>query len=119
MAGAGGRTMCRDLATGAVETTFDWRGGMQRTRLTASGTEMGERNVARYRIVEGDPLSAEATMEVEVDIARGDWRPRIRVDSRMSCDADRFIVTTALDAYDGATRIFARSYTHEIPRDGG
>jgi hypothetical protein len=119
MAGAGGRTMSRDLTTGAVETAFDWRGGWHRTRLTESGLERGERNVARYRIVEGDPLSAEATSEVEVDILRGDWRPRIRVDTRMSCDAERFIVTTALDAYDGEVRVFARQYTHEVPRDGG
>jgi hypothetical protein len=119
LAGAGGRAMSRDLTTGAVVTTFDWRGGTHRARLTETGLAKGERNVARYAIVEGDPLSAEATMEVEVDLERGDWRPRIRVDARMTCDAERFLVTTTLDAYDGLTRVFARQYTHEIPRDGG
>ena len=37
----------------------------------------------------------------------------------MTCDRERFLVTTELDAYEGATRCFARRWTHEIARDGG
>ena len=37
----------------------------------------------------------------------------------MTCDRDRFLVTTELDAYEGAVRRFARRWAHAIPRDGG
>jgi hypothetical protein len=68
---------------------------------------------------EGDPLSAEVECDVEVELARGDWNTRVTVESRMTCDAERFLVTTALDAYAGAARVHARRCTHEIPREGG
>ena len=56
-AGRLGRTLTHDLATGATELAFDWID--HRTRHKASGTVLGERNRARYRLTEGDPLSAE------------------------------------------------------------
>ena len=115
--GPTGRSVTRDLATGAAEATFDWIDS--RSLLRDSATELGERNVVRYRLVEGDPLSAEAACEVGVELARGEWRTRVEVRSRMTCDRDRFLVTTELDAYEGASRSFARSWTHEIARDGG
>jgi uncharacterized protein len=57
--------------------------------------------------------------EVGVELARGDWRTRVDVRSEMTCDREHFLVTTALDAYEGAVRAFARRWTHRIPRDGG
>ena len=92
-----------------------------RSLLSGSATELAERNVVHFRLVEGDPLSAEASCEVGVDLARGDWRTRVEVRSRMTCDRERFLVTTELDAYEGAAehRVAARRWTHEIARDGG
>jgi uncharacterized protein len=115
-AGPVGRSLRRDLGTGAVETVFDWIDA--RSRLEASGLELGERNVARYRIVEGDPLSASAACDVEVGLARGDWRLRVDVRSTMTCDAERYLVTTELDAYEGERRTFGRRWEHAIARDG-
>ena len=115
--GPTGRTVARDLAAGAAEATFEWIDS--RSLLTGSATELGERNVVRYRLVEGDPLSAEVSCEVGVELARGDWRTRVEVRSAMSCDSARFLVTTELDAYEGAARNLARRWTHAIPRDGG
>ncbi len=115
--GPAGRTVTRDLASGAAEATFDWIDS--RSRLTKSATELAERNRVRYRLAEGDPLSAEASCEVGVELARGDWRTRVEVRSAMTCDRARFLVTTELDAYEGAARSFARRWTHEIPREGG
>jgi uncharacterized protein len=115
--GPTGRGVTRDLASGAAQATFDWIDS--RSLLRDSATELGERNVVRYRLVEGDPLSAEAACAVGVELARGEWRTRVEVRSRMTCDRDRFLVTTELDAYEGASRSFARSWTHEIARDGG
>ena len=112
VAGRTGRTVERDFATGAAEATFAWIDG--RSLLTDSATELAERNVVRYRLVEGDPLSAEASCEVAVELARGEWRTGVQVRSTMTCDRERFLVTTELDAYEGATRCFARRWTHEI-----
>lgn len=115
--GPTGRFVTRDLAVGAAETRFDWVDS--RSRLGASATELGERNVVRFRLVEGDPLSAAVACEVDVDLARGEWRTRVEVRSTMACDREHFHVTTELTAYEGAERSFARRWTHEIARDGG
>ncbi len=117
VAGRTGRTVERDFAAGAAEARFAWIDG--RSLLTDSATELAERNVVRYRLVEGDPLSAEASCEVAVELARGEWRTGVQVRSTMTCERERFLVTTELDAYEGATRCFARRWTHEIARDGG
>ncbi len=112
----GGRRVRRDLATGEVEVEFDWHGS--RTRIAATGTEMGEENVTTYRIVEGDPLSASVDCRVLVTLDRPGWRTRVEATSRMTCDRETFAVTTTLDAYEDATRVCARVWTHRFPRDG-
>ena len=111
-----GRRVRRDLSNGAIEVEFDWHGS--RTRIIATDTEMGEENVATYRIVEGDPLSATVICNVEVSLARPGWNTRTVATSTMTCDAERFTVTTTIDAFHDNVRIHARSYTHEFPRDG-
>jgi hypothetical protein len=35
----------------------------------------------------------------------------------MTCTASTFLVTSELEVYDGASRVFARTWTHEFPRD--
>ena len=67
----GGRRVRRDLSSGEIEVGFDWHGS--RTRILATDTEMGEENVTRYRIIEGEPLSATVICEVEVSLARPGW----------------------------------------------
>jgi uncharacterized protein len=115
--GPTGRRVVRDLAAGGADVEFRWIDS--RSVLKDSGIELGERNVVRYRLAERDPLSAAVCCEVGVELARGDWRTRVDVRSEMTCDREHFLVTTALDAYEGAVRAFARRWTHRIPRDGG
>jgi hypothetical protein len=112
----GGRRVRRDLHNGEIEVEFDWHGS--RTRIVATDTEMGEENVTTYRIIEGEPLSASVTCHVEVSLARPGWNTRTRATSTMTCDAERFIVTTTLDAFEDGVRVHARTYTHQFPRDG-
>jgi putative CocE/NonD family hydrolase len=111
-----GRCVRRDLATGEVEVEFDWR--PSRTRIVATGTELGEENVTRYRIVEGDPLSATVICDVELSLARPGWNTRIGATSTMSCDAEWFLVTSTLEAFEGTVRVHARTWTHRFARDG-
>jgi uncharacterized protein len=116
--GVKGRHMQCDLASGLVEVEFDWTGD-SKTLIAESGLELGERNVTRYRIVEGDPLSAQVQCEVEVTIRRGDFDVRAEVRSSMSCDRESFTVSTDLRAYEGEQEVFTRNDSHTIPRDGG
>ena len=111
------RRIWRDLHNGELEVEFDWHGS--RDRILATDTEMGEQNVTRYRIVEGDPLSATVVCEVEVTLARPGWgQTRTRARSTMTCDAEQFTVTSAIDAFHDGVRIHARRYTLQFPRDG-
>jgi putative CocE/NonD family hydrolase len=112
----GGRRLRRDLSNGETEIEFDWR--PSGARIIDTDTEMVEDNITTYRIVEGDPLSATVSTEVVVSLDRPGWSTSVRATGTMSADVRRFIVTTALEAFEGNARVFARAYNYEFPRDG-
>ena len=66
------RRHSHDPATGAHEVEFEWDVGGHR-RLVEAGTEMHDTNVTTYRIVDGDPLSAEVHVRCSSALGRGDW----------------------------------------------
>jgi uncharacterized protein len=107
----------RDVAARSVDVEFPWIDHVH--TLPESGTELSERNVVHYRLREGDPLSASVEAEVEVGLARGDWRTRVVARGEMTSTRESFLLTTQLDAYEDGVRLFARTWTHEIARDGG
>ena len=109
--------MHRSIADRAIDVEFPWIDHVH--TLPESGTELAERNVVHYRLHEGDPLSASVEAEVEVGLARGDWRTRVVARGEMTGTREAFLVTTSLDAYEDGVRAFARTWTHTIPRDGG
>lgn len=111
-----GRRVRRDLDTGELEIEFDWHGS--RERIVATDTEMGEENVTRYRIVDGDPLSATVDCAVSTSLDRPGWRTQLRARSTITCDRDRFLVTSSLDAFDDGVRIHTATHVHSFPRDG-
>jgi putative CocE/NonD family hydrolase len=110
-----------DVATGCHEidlsmgTVMDERGGYR--RLVESGLEFEELNTNCITIVEGDPLSARVECDWTCKLGRAGWQTRIETHSVMTSDHDLFHVTNALDGYRGDTRIFAKTWTHTIPRD--
>jgi putative CocE/NonD family hydrolase len=115
-AGPEGRVLKRNLATGLVEQIFDWNlGGTQRVVPIDLVSEDTSHTV--YSIVEGDPLSAAVRFHATSGMARGDWRTRAEVTSTMTGDAESFHVTTVLEAYEGGTRVFARTWAFRFPRD--
>jgi hypothetical protein len=114
--GSGGfRRIERDLASGRTELIFDWDCG-GRTRYP-NGIEYEDTSVATYSIVEGDPLSARVRVENTCGHGRGDWQVSIRAVGTMTCTATTFLVTSELEVTEGATPVFARTWTHEFPRD--
>ena len=44
---------------------------------------------------------------------------RIRATGVMTATATHFIVSSNLEVYEGETRVAARAWTHEFPRDHG
>lgn len=114
--GKGSRVVRREVASGLVEQLFEWDlGGARRFVPIDLVSEDTSRTV--YSIVEDDPLSASVRFRAVTGMARGDWRVRAEVESSMTADADAFHVTSALDAYEGDERVFARTWTHAFPRD--
>jgi uncharacterized protein len=81
------------------------------------GLVLDESRLDVLSIVDGDPLSAEVRCERSSEVHRGDWRIRVETVSTMSSDATTFRVTNALDAYEGETRVAARRWQRDIPRD--
>ena len=51
-------------------------------------------------------------------LARGDWHTRVETDGHMTATATDFLVTHALDAYEGDDRVCARTCSLTFPRDG-
>jgi putative CocE/NonD family hydrolase len=114
--GSGGyRRIVRDLASGRTELVFDWDCG-GRTRF-ANGLEYEDTSVATYSIVDDDPLSAHVRVSNSAWQARGDWQVSITAVGTMTCTATTFLVTSELEVFEGTERIFARTWTHEFPRD--
>jgi hypothetical protein len=109
------RVIRRDIVQGLYQIIDHGERGGQ--RLIASGVEYERSNSDTFTIVEGDPLSASVQCDLTIKISRGDWRTRVETSSLMSADAENFRVTNVLNAYEGNTRVFNKSWTFTVPRD--
>jgi hypothetical protein len=74
-------------------------------------------SVEIFTIRDGDPLSAANRVQKTLAYKRGDWQVRVETDSHMTADASHFLVTNHLDAYEGNTRVFTKSWIFHVPRD--
>ncbi|GHJ40923.1 peptidase S15 [Streptomyces sp. TS71-3] len=88
---------------------------------SADGLRHSTRDLNRFRLVEGDPLSASVECEREERVARGEWAVRILTNSRMTAGERDFLVVNRLIAYEGSgaaeREVFDRTWTRSIPRD--
>ena len=114
----GSRTVTRDFATGRTELVFDWAAG-GRYRLVAAGLQTGYWTTTTYSIVTGDPLSAEVRCEAATELGRDGWLARAEIRSVMTCDAERFMVHTELEAFENGDRVRRREWDFETPRELG
>ena len=109
------RILRRDIASGetVIEAIKD-RGliALHDIGLTYSG-----RGSERYTIKDGDPLSARAENRYAISFERGDWSLRTESETIVSATGDDFLVTAALDAFEGDTRVFTRTWSAKVPRD--
>ena len=111
-----GRELTLDFATGqAVLRVRTEHNGAY--RLVDADLEVAETAIDTYGIVEGDPLSASVRCEWSIALARDGWRTRVETTSVMTSDADSFLLTDTLAAYEGERRIYTKSWSIAVPRD--
>jgi predicted acyl esterase len=110
------RRHSHDPETGAHEIAFEWDVGGRR-RLVEARTEMDDSNLTSYRIVDGDPLSAEVEVRCSSTLARDEWNTRVDTHSTMSSTAHEFLVTQRLEAFEGERPIYSRTWERAFPRD--
>ena len=113
--GKNARTIHRDVGTGETIVTCINDDGLYRIERT--GVELDFSGVERYRLTADDPLSATSELDWTCSFAKGDWYVRCVTHTRVSGDANNFHLTVNLDAYEGDTRVFCRSWNQAIPRD--
>lgn len=109
------RTIQFDVITGRLQMTDRFDEG--RRQISGSGLVYDGLVVNTYSIVEGEPLSASVKCERRFEISRDDWVTRVETSSVMTSDINHFHLTNVLDAYEGETRVFTKSWTSLIPRE--
>jgi hypothetical protein len=114
----GSRTVTRDFATGRTELRFDWAAG-GRYRLVDAGLQTGYWTETVYSILPDDSLSAEVRCFAATELGREDWLARAEIRSVMTCDAERFMVRTELQAFENGELVRRREWDFETPRELG
>jgi hypothetical protein len=109
------RALKQDLVSGHFELTQHNDDG--HLRFADSGLEHDAIHTTTYTIVEGDPLSASVRCTWKISIGCAAWRTTIKTNSHMTADATNFYVSNVLDAYEGQTRIFTKTWYFKVARD--
>lgn len=73
--------------------------------------------VNKFSILEGKPTSASVECTRQIELSRNDWVARVETTSVMTSDQEYFHLTNVLDAYEGQTRVFTKSWTRKIRRE--
>jgi hypothetical protein len=81
------------------------------------GVEQHEPDI--FTICEDEPLSAARGASGGTAWRPGGWRTRLESVSEMHADAATFRVWTSLRAFGNEECLFSRTWTFDIPRDGG
>jgi uncharacterized protein len=116
------RTIERDLATReTVYTVFDEGaefGGSKRVHIPAIDLEISAEILRRYRIREGDPLSAHGEVRHRTEFHRDGWTVRVETEIHQRAAMDHFHFEGFLRAYEGGELVFETWWDEEVPRVG-
>lgn len=105
----------RDLGTG--ESTFELDRDEGRYRIEEIDLEVSTHAYERYSVHDEDVDSARAEAHWEIALKRDDWEARTITRTLMSSSPTHFHLQATLDAYEGAKRVYCRSWDETIPRD--
>lgn len=108
-------TLSQDLRTGRSKLLVE---GGSYFKLLSDGLEYEPFERDTFGITEGDPLSASVRCERKIGISRGAWNTRVETRSEMTSDETFFLITDTLEGFEDDKRIFSKTWTHKIPRDG-
>jgi hypothetical protein len=115
-AGGRSRIIAEDATTGEVTVT------VQRERtgyeIPETGLAFSAHSTERYRLTEGDPLSACNEVGSEWSIGRGAWRTRTKTWMRLSSTGSNFMIEAGIDAFEGDHPVAERRWTRTVPRRG-
>lgn len=105
----------RDL--GNDKTTLEVINDAGTYRLDDIDLELSHRVTERYSYSYGNYDSLSGWTEWQRSFSRGDWQVHTVTRTLMTADAENFRLRATLDAYEGDSRVFAKSWDEEIPRD--
>ena len=109
------RRVTRDLLSGESLVEFPrWTYAME---MPAIGQTHRGTGYARYRITEGDPLSARCETGYTVRIERWDTTILHESEGSLTCDATHFIVSMCLRISENGVPVFSRDWNERIARD--
>ena len=88
-----------------------------RMRFLDNGLETEHCSTETFKVREDDPLSISQHFQSRFEFQRADWRVHVEMESLMTADATHFHLSNHVDAYEGDTRVFTKSWTRAVPRD--
>ena len=114
------RTLETDLVTNEVVyqhfSDAGELGGASLARLEEIDLDLGYTMNRRFRIIENDPLSAQAEFDQATLLRRGAWSVRIDCRTRLSATAEAFQFSCDLVVHEGDETLSRRTWTQAIPR---
>jgi hypothetical protein len=93
-------------------------GGPALTRMEDTRIEHGHSVVEEFSIVQSDPLSAKAEVLHDTIFRRDSWSTRVRTRTRMVSDSSDFHLEAELEGFERDRRIYHRTWSVSVPRDG-
>jgi putative CocE/NonD family hydrolase len=110
------RRISTDVGSG--EQLIEVRRNDGRSVIEEIGVETALDKTITYRIHPDDPASAHSSVDHDLQHRGKDgWDTRIVTHCAISCTETEFVVAADLEAYDGRTRVFSRSWTRRVKRD--
>ena len=108
------RHVDRDEKTGIV--TLSIIDDFGEVRDLAHGLANGSIARETWTIHPDDPLSASGKTHWTQTLSRNGWSVRTETFAEMRSDAQNFIVSARIEAYEGETLVFERDFEEKIPR---
>ncbi|MES0089785.1 CocE/NonD family hydrolase [Mesorhizobium sp. M0030] len=109
------RHVDRDEKTGIV--TLSITDDFGEVRDLAHGLANGSIARESWTIHPDDPLSASGRTHWTQTLSRNGWSVRTETSAEIRCDAQNFVVSARIAAYEGETLVFERDFEETIPRD--
>jgi hypothetical protein len=108
------RHVDRDEKTGIV--TLSISDDFGEVRDLAHGLAHGSIARETWTIHPDDPLSASGKTHWTQTLSRNGWSVRTETLAEMRSDAQNFIVSARIEAYEGETLVFERDFEERVPR---